>query len=129
MTDAPITGETSDGYHTFNELYHYRMLYNALLFNEWAAQGKHDVHKSYFHSDGSQMGGWFVVYATLPTGQISNHYADDYWDLFRVPERERGVEWDGHTPQQAVERMEAWISQRPGPDFPEIEGTTVRIIH
>ena len=26
-------GEVSDGYHTFNELYRYRMLYNAAFFN------------------------------------------------------------------------------------------------
>lgn len=29
-------GEVSDGYHTFNELYQYRMLYNAAFFNELA---------------------------------------------------------------------------------------------
>lgn len=26
-------GEVSDGFHTFDELYHYRMLYNAAFFN------------------------------------------------------------------------------------------------
>ena len=39
-------GEVSDGYHTFNELYEYRLLYNAALFNELAKQGLYDVHKS-----------------------------------------------------------------------------------
>lgn len=29
-------GNVSDGYHTFNELYRYRMLYNAAFFNELA---------------------------------------------------------------------------------------------
>ena len=30
-------GEVSDGFHTFDELYHYRMLYNAAFFNGlWA---------------------------------------------------------------------------------------------
>src|SRR5690606_12891515 len=76
QTPAPLDAETSDGYHTFAELYHYRMLYNAALFNEWAAAGLYDVHKSVRHSDGSTCfgGRWFVVYAQLPTGQISNHY-------------------------------------------------------
>lgn len=32
----------SDGYHTFAELYHFRLLYNACLFNEWARQGKNN---------------------------------------------------------------------------------------
>lgn len=26
-------GKVSDGFHTFDELYHYRMLYNAAFFN------------------------------------------------------------------------------------------------
>lgn len=29
-------GNVYDGYHTFNELYRYRMLYNAAFFNELA---------------------------------------------------------------------------------------------
>lgn len=27
--------ELSDGYHTFDELYEFRKMYNAALFNEW----------------------------------------------------------------------------------------------
>ena len=30
-----VTGNTSDGYHTFNELYEFRKVFNAALFNEW----------------------------------------------------------------------------------------------
>jgi hypothetical protein len=106
--DSPfVTGETSDGYHTFDELYAYRKAYNALLFNEWAAHGLYDVHKSWQHSDGESCfgGGWFIVVAQTPSGQISNHYKADEWPLFQVPERERGAEWDGHTPQIALERL------------------------
>ena len=32
-------GEVSDGFHSFNELYHYRMLYNAAFFNSLEAGG------------------------------------------------------------------------------------------
>lgn len=49
---GPSSGEVSDGYHTFDELYEFRKLYNAALFNEWAAQGKFSVHKSKRHFDG-----------------------------------------------------------------------------
>lgn len=38
-------GQISDGFHTFDELYHYRMLYNAAFFN--SLEGKYEVHKSY----------------------------------------------------------------------------------
>lgn len=43
-------GKISDGFHSFDELYHYRMLYNAAFFN--SLEGKYEVHKSYRHSDG-----------------------------------------------------------------------------
>ena len=38
------TERVSDGYHTFSELYEFRKMYNALLFNEWYKQGKYQVH-------------------------------------------------------------------------------------
>jgi len=101
-------GEISDGYHTFNELYYYRMLYNAAFFNllpkEW-------VHKSKKHHDGEECfgGGWFIVMANLPTGQISNHYELKDWDLFQVQEKETADEWDGHTPQEAAERLHKYL--------------------
>ena len=106
-------GVVSDGYHTFDELYEYRKLYNAALFNEWALLGVHDVHKSTRHSDGGECfgGGWFVVVATLPSGQISNHYKMDDFHLFRVPEREKAIEWDGHTPKQAAERLRKFLEK------------------
>ena len=106
--DPTDKGEISDGYHTFNELYYYRMLYNAAFFNllpkEW-------VHKSKKHHDGEECfgGGWFIVMAQLPTGQISNHYELKDWDLFHVPEKEVADEWDGHSPQEAAERLHKYL--------------------
>ena len=110
------TEEISDGYHTFNELYNYRMLYNAAFFNllpkEW-------VHKSKRHHTGEECfgGGWFIVMANLPTGQISNHYELKDWDLFKVPEKEFADEWDGHTPQEASERLRKYLQQ----EQPEVD--------
>lgn len=97
-------GEISDGYHTFNELYRYRVLYNAAFFN---LLPKELVHKSKRHHDGEECfgGGWFIVMANLPTGQISNHYELKDWDLFQIPEKFTAEEWDGHTPQEAADRL------------------------
>lgn len=111
------TGKASDGHHTFEELYRYRMLYNAALFSTlaalyYSADGPwYQVHKSWRHADGGECfgGGWFIVMATLPTGQISNHYQADAWDLFDIPVRECADEWDGHTPEQAADRLEQWL--------------------
>ena len=103
-------GNVSDGYHTFNELYRYRMLYNAAFFNE-LAKGDIKVCKSYKHYDGEECfgGGWFIVMAELPTGQISNHYENRYWGLFNIPELETAWKWDGHTPNEAANRIESYL--------------------
>lgn len=117
-SNAGASGDTSDGYHTFNELYRYRMLYNVALFNQWANQFDpkketrlYDVHKSWKHSDGKPCfgGGWFVVVAQLPTGQITNHYEAQHWDLFKIPARDTAAEYDGHTPQDVANRLEAFL--------------------
>jgi len=100
--------DVSDGYHTFKELYEFRKIYNAVLFNEWASLSKYDIHKSKKHFDGGDCfgGGWFIVVAVLPTGQISNHYEMKDWDLFNIPEAEKAkYEFDGHTPQDVISRL------------------------
>lgn len=101
------SGSISDGFHSFDELYEYRMAYNAALFNEFALNGKYDVHKSLRHADGELCfgGGWFVVVAELPGGQITNHYPVKDWEHFRIPEREKAAEWDGHSPAVALQRL------------------------
>lgn len=120
-------GLISDGYHTFDELYEFRKMYNAVLFNEWAKidntiRSKNrrkgfsgqsyanfkNVHKSWKHYDGEPCfgGGWFIASAMLPTGLISNHYKAEDWDLFQVPEVEKALyEFDGHTGEDVLKRL------------------------
>jgi hypothetical protein len=116
---SEVTENTSDGYHTFKELYEFRKAYNVALFNEWGLQKetywenirttpKYNVHKSWRHNDGELCfgGGWFIVVAVLPTGQISNHYKAEDWDLFQIPETEKALfEFDGHTTEDVIERL------------------------
>lgn len=108
MPAAPpvVTSETSDGYHTFAELYEYRMLYHAHAAMGWVAAGV-PVVKSWKHSDGEPCfgGGWFIVVVELESGQVSNHYKARYWDLFRVPEVALPPEYDEHTPAEAARRL------------------------
>lgn len=127
INDTPdnVRGNYSDGYHTFNELYEFRKLYNAALFNLWAlhfggevfkkvdgdkVNPKYLVHKSWKHNDGELCfgGGWFIVVAELPTGQISNHYEAKDWDLFKIPEVEKALRpFDGHTSADVIARLNA----------------------
>lgn len=108
-----ITGSTSDGYHTFDELYRFRMLYNAALFRSWhELHPSFRIHKSWRHGGDGELcfgGGWFIVMATPPTGQISNHYPAADWGLFQIPERSFSHVWDGHTAAQAADRLEAFL--------------------
>ena len=97
-----ITGDTSDGYHTFNELYHHR----AVLFSVICKAFPDKVWKSLSHHDGSMCEGMFIVGIETPDGQATYHYdIDPYWDMFACPEVDRAPEWDGHTPAQAIERI------------------------
>ena len=98
----------SDGYHTFYELYEFRKIYNAALFNEWYLQKKFNVHKSIKHWDGEECfgGGWFIVVALLPHGQVSNHYEIKDWDLFKIEICEKAkYQFDGHTSTDVIERL------------------------
>lgn len=112
-------GEVSDGYHTFNELYEFRLLYNAAFFNNWFKSEPRLRPglpvKSWKHSDGEPCfgGGWFVVTAQLPTGQITNHYEAKDWDLFQIPEVPTAPEWDGHTPQDVAKRLREFLAPKP----------------
>ena len=97
-----ITGDTSDGYHTFNELYHHR----ALLFSVICNDRPEMAWKARKHHDGTMYDGMFIVGIQTPEGSATYHYdVDPYWTIFNVPEREFAPVWDGHTPAQAIERI------------------------
>lgn len=95
-------GEFSDGYHTFNELYHHR----AILFSVICAKFKNLVWKSKLHDTGDMYDGMFIVGIETPAGSATYHYdIDPYWDMFDVKELERAPKFDGHTPNDAIERI------------------------
>ena len=97
-----ITGETSDGYHTFNELYHHR----AVLFSVIVKAFPEKAWKARKHHDGTMYDGMFIVGIETPYGQATYHYdMEPYWDMFYCKEIECAPEWDGHTPTQAIERI------------------------
>lgn len=98
---------SSDGYHTLEELYDYRAVLHAAAVRAWRKLDGVHVIKSRRHADGEKCfgGGWFIVQANLPEGQASNHYPEEYWDMFDCPERHTAREWDGHTSVVALERM------------------------
>lgn len=100
--DVQDIGEVSDGFHTFNSLYHQRLILFAALCNTYQSLS----WKSKLHHDGKVPfgGGWFVVGIDTPKGQYTYHYELKDWDLFKCKELEKAPEWDGHTDQD-VERL------------------------
>ena len=104
LPDAKIDGDTSDGYHTFNELYHHR----AVLFSVIVKAFPEQAWKSRKHHDGTMYDGMFIVGIDTPQGQATYHYdIDPYWKMFECQELECAPEWDGHTPAEAIARIGA----------------------
>lgn len=99
-------GEYSDGYHTFNELYHHRAILFAVICNQF----KDKCWKSLKHNDGSMYSNMFIVGIDTPEGPATYHYyTDKYWDLFDVKELPFAPEWDAHTPEDAINRIKSLI--------------------
>lgn len=104
LNERPIEdmGEVSDGYHTFNQLYHQR----AVLFATIVNQNKDKAWKSWKHEDGQfcfdKEGEWFIVGVDTPEGSYTYHYEKKYWDLFDCEELDRGKYWDGHTEEDVI---------------------------
>lgn len=102
-------GDLSDGYHTFNELYHHR----AVLFSVICNLMPEKAWKSKLHDTGDMYEGMFIVGIETPNGQATYHYdTEPYWDMFRVKELERAPKYDGHTPQDAIERIAGLRTER-----------------
>ena len=95
-------GDLSDGYHTFNELYHHR----AILFSVICNLMPDRAWKSKLHDTGDMFDGMFIVGIETPDGQATYHYdVNPYWDMFKVKELEKAPKWDGHTSTDAINRI------------------------
>lgn len=114
-----------DGYHTFGELYEHRYrIFISLCRGIYGinrlgkAVAKHqkmdenlmpfiDLWRSKLHSDGTMFHDSFVVGIHKEKGeQITYHFPLKMWDEFYfIEELERAPEWDGHTPDDVVERL------------------------
>lgn len=115
ISDKELADHINEKDRLIQELYDFRLLYNCLLFNEWMETGKHEVYKSRRHDDGTLCydGEYFIVVANLPTGQITNHYPIEHYNLFKIPEYEKVKDkYDGHTPNEVQERLLELIKGR-----------------
>lgn len=98
-------GELSDTYHSFNDLYKHRTVLTA-----FSMMSMPYAWKSKKHEDGSMYDGMFIVGAPTPNGMITYHYDLEYWNLFKIPEIPHAPHFDGHTPEDVIERLTNWIT-------------------
>ena len=98
-----ITGATSDGYHSFDELYDHRMSLTSALTQHVGGI------KSKLHSDGDMFKDYFIIVFQLNGNQCSYHYHMDNWDCFdHLREVERAPEWNGHTANDVAQYAKAY---------------------
>lgn len=88
-------GQISDGSHSFNDLYHHRMILFSVICNN----NKQIAWKSWKHHDGTMYDDYFIVGVTTKEGDYTYHYHKDDWDRFNVKEIPLAPEWDGHKPE------------------------------
>jgi len=105
---GPITKHTSDGFHTFEELYEHRFeLWMALCRVRAEDPEDHtEIWRCKLNSDGSSWPGWFLLGTDSPK-QISYHLPIRLWDRcagFAVTYDEPHA-WDGHTSADVLERL------------------------
>lgn len=101
-TVGQITGDTSDGYHTFNELYEHR----HILFLAVLTANIQNAWRSKLHADGTMFDGWFIAGLNTEDGQATYHLPLRIWELFKyIPELEKAPEWDGHTSNDVLTRI------------------------
>lgn len=99
--DVDSIGEVNDGSHSFDELYHHRMVLFSVICNSH----KEKAWKSWLHDDGTMYDDYFIVGIETPEGQFTYHYHKDWWCYFDVPELEKAPEWDGHISDDVVRLM------------------------
>jgi hypothetical protein len=114
---SDINGETSDGFHTFNELYEHRLALTAALFRAW--DQANPIYrppltwrsKAHHPDDRPIYAGYFIVGAEWGNSVITYHYPISAWDLFSgTPEREHAPKWDGADANDTIVALHAWVA-------------------
>ena len=89
-----VDENTTDGMHTFDELYAHRAVLSGVLFS----QNKDIAWKSLKHENEEEFPmfpNMFVCGMNTPEGPATYHYPMEYWDMFDVQELERAPKWYG----------------------------------
>jgi len=73
------------GYYSFDELYAYKLLSQALLFNLLSQRcDEISIYKTKLNQHKEEYPGWFIVILAFSGKVISNHFPIEYWELFNI---------------------------------------------
>lgn len=114
MTDTPtrstaVSPDTSDGFHTFRELYQHRHSLFLLLLR-WCPSQAQPWWSRQHHPGGEPMfPGYVIAGLETPHGPISYHLPEDWANILiaaGVTELPAAPPWDGHTSDDVIERLQ-----------------------
>lgn len=99
------TGELSDGYHTFNELYAAR----HILFVNLCLTLPNVAFWTHRNKEGKTMEGWFILGLQSSDEQLTFHLPVEYLPYVagEIKEVERNELYDGHGTDEVLERLSA----------------------
>lgn len=109
MDGYAIDNGTSDGVHTFGELYKQRAVLLAVLANTYPSIS----WKSKLDHDGNAKTNRFLVGFDTPDGQATFHIdLEKFWDIFDCVELEKAKPFDGHTAAESIKRIMSLCKER-----------------
>jgi hypothetical protein len=113
------SGEISDGYHTFDELYTHR----TVLFLALMSQMKDSAWWSYYHHDGTYYDDYIIVGINLTKQKTITYHISTKWIRrlinMKIQQLSSAPEWDGHTSRDVLIRLLEEID--PSKDLPPVK--------
>lgn len=97
-----VTAQTSDGYHTFQELYDHRHALWAVILQNYRSR----AFKTRQSKDGRETPGWFIAGLSFPFGQLTYHMPEEWWaKLYSITTLTSNEGYDGHTSADVLKRL------------------------
>ena len=96
--------DISDGYHSFGDLYKHRTYLLALATIHMPYAWKARVHE-----DGTMYDDMFVVGFPTPTGMVTYHCDNEFWNDFKVPVIPHAPHFDGYSDKDVLDREKTFL--------------------
>lgn len=106
-----VDDDTSDGFHTFHEMYEFRTKLFAVIVNSNKDISWKSLSSSASDPDMSSF--QFIVGIDTPEGCVMFHCDREDWDLFNCKEIPTAPAYNGYDPSIAVDRLSSLVKDKP----------------